>query len=62
MLDVISQVQGVEETLAYITWYFARFRGRPMIKGDGFAQGIHHNVAILALGDMAFDLFTYFFV
>jgi hypothetical protein len=32
-----------------------------MIKGNGFAQGINYNTAILAFGDMAFDLFTQFF-
>jgi hypothetical protein len=32
-----------------------------MIKGNGLPQGIHHNMTILALGDMAVYLLAKFF-
>jgi hypothetical protein len=62
MPEIIIQVQGAEESLAHYSWNLACCRGGSMVKGNGLAQGINYDVAILASGDMALDLFTQFLV
>jgi hypothetical protein len=58
MLNIIIQVKGSEESFAYLTRNFAFFYRRHMVKGNSLAQGIDYNVAILAIRNMALDLFT----
>jgi hypothetical protein len=56
MADIVVKVQNTEKTLPDQCRDFACFCSGLVIQRDRLSQGIHHKVAILAVGKMFFDL------
>src|SRR5208337_2439006 len=58
MLDEILQIQCPEQALSNHTGDFLRIFSTGVVKRNGFSQRVHHDSAVLALGEVSLQLQT----